>query len=314
MHKLFFPITLALAVACGTSPLFAQSASDNATLVRTIVTVEGHDKNSTPPVINREDVMVYEGKDRDAVTEWIPAQGDNAALELFIVLDDGSNLTLGTQLDDLRKFILAQPPSAKIGVAYMQNGMARIQQNLTSDHEQAAKALRLPLGTAGVNGSPYFAISDLVKHWPGGANAPRREVVVATDGIDRYYEENNFDDPYLNQAIVDAQRAGIVICGIYTPGAGHAGHSYWQSYWGQLYLAQLAEKTGGEGYYIGFTGPPVSFSPYLDDVAHRLNNQYLLTFRAQPEKKAGMRKIRVTTEVNKADLVAPSAVYVGEGR
>ncbi len=137
------------------------------------------------PAINREDVMVYEGKDRDTVTEWIPAQGDRAALELFILLDDGSSSSLGTQLDDIRKFINAQPASTKVGIAYMQNGMARIVQDLTADHAQAAKALRLPMGVRGANGSPYFSLSDLIKHWPESSG--RREVLMASDGIDLYY-------------------------------------------------------------------------------------------------------------------------------
>jgi hypothetical protein len=48
-------------------------------------------------VINREDGMVYQGHDRDTVIDWVPAQGRHALLELMIMLDDGSNTTLGTQ-------------------------------------------------------------------------------------------------------------------------------------------------------------------------------------------------------------------------
>jgi hypothetical protein len=75
-------------------------------------------------------------------------------------------------------------------------------------------------------------------------------------------------------------RAGITVSAIYTPGVGHFGHSYWQTYWGQIYLSQLADETGGEAYYIGFTGPPVSFTPFLEDAGKRLMHQYLLTFLA----------------------------------
>ena len=292
---------------CGVPRLSAQAPSANGVPAHTVVTVEAH-KGSNPPVINREDVMVFEGHDRDAVTDWVPAQGDHAALELFVLLDDGSNVTLGTQLDDLRKFIDAQPATTKIGIAYMQNGIARIQQNLTSDHALAAKALRLPMQMAGANGSPYFSLSDLIKHWP--ATSARREVVMATDGIDRYYGTGDAQDPYLADAIADAQRAGILVSAIYTPGVGHFGHSYWLNYWGQLYLAQLAEKTGGEAYYIGFTGPPVSFAPYLEDVTNRVNHQYLLTFLAKPPKKAGLQRVSIRTEVPNVDLVAPEEVYV----
>jgi len=229
-------------------------------------------------------------------------------LEFFILLDDGSNANLGAQLDDIRRFIDAQPASTKIGVAYMQNGMAKIAQDLTGDHAEAAKTLRLPMGLAGINASPYFSLSDLVKRWP--PSSARREVLIVSDGIDRYYGRGDLDDPYLADAIADAQRAGIIVSAIYTPGSGHFGHSYWETYWGQLYLAEVAEKTGGESYYIGFTGPPVSFAPYLDDVTRRLTNQYLLTFLAKRPKKSGLQSVKVKTEVPKVDLVAAEEVYV----
>ena len=133
---------------------------------------------------------------------------------------------------------------------------------------------------------------------------------MASDGIDLYYGSGDMLDPYLDAAIDDAVRAGIIVSAVYTPGAGHFGHSYWQTYWGQLYLAELAEKTGGEAYYIGFNGPPVSFAPYLEDVTKRLGHQYLLTFLAKPQKKAGWQRVRITTEVPNADLVSADRVYV----
>jgi len=275
--------------------------------VRIVVTAEPR-HGSTVPVINREDVKVYEGRDRDTVTEWVPAQGDRAALELFILIDDEANSTLGTQLEDIRQFINAQPSTAKIGVAYMQNGIARVVQDLTGDHAQAAKALRLPMGAAGAEASPYFSLSDLVKKWP--PSDARHEVLMVSDGIDRYYGSGDLEDPYLQTAIDDADKAGVIVSAIYTPGVGHFGHSYWQSYWGQIYLSQLADKTGGEAYYIGFTGAAVSFAPYLDDLGHRLQHQYLLGFLAKPPKKSGWQQVRISTEVGNVDLVSPGRVYV----
>lgn len=275
--------------------------------VHMIVTAEAH-HGSEVPVIHREDVMVYEGHDRDTVTEWIPAEGDHAALELMILLDDESGINLGSQLDEIKKFIEEQPASTAIGVAYMQNGSARMAQNPTSDHAQAAKALRLPMGVAGINASPYFGLTDLVKRWPQ-SNA-RREVLMVSDGIDRYYGSGDLSDPYLDAAVSEAQRAGIVVSAIYSPGAGHFAHSRWQSYWGQMYLAQLADKTGGEAYYIGMSGAPVSFAPFLEEAANRLKHQYLLTFLAKPPKKAGLQKVKIKTEVSNADLVSAEQVFV----
>jgi hypothetical protein len=287
--------------------LAAQSESTETASAHMLVTVVARHGSEVPDV-SRDDVMVYEGNNRDSVTDWVPAQGNNAALELYILLDDGSNVTLGTQLPQLRQFIAAQPASTKVGIAYMENGSAKVLQEVTSDHTLAANALRLPMGIPGINGSPYFSVSDLVKHWP--QSSARREVVMVTDGIDHYYNNRDLDDPYLSAAIDDAQRAGILVFGIYSPGSSRASHSYWQTYWGQIYLAKLAADTGGQSYYIGFNGPPVSFSPYLDDVGNRLGHQYLLTFVAQPEKKSGFQRVKVTTEVSNANLVSANKVYV----
>jgi len=310
MNKSYWLLSafVGLAVSlCVSGSAYGQDAGAQAAPSHVLVTVEARHGKEVPE-IGLRDVMIYEGHDRDQVVDLVPAQGDRAALELFILLDDGSNSRLGSQLDELRQFISAQPPTTKIGVAYMQNGTAKVEQNLTSDHALAAKALRLPMGIGGINASPYFSVSDLVKRWP--ESTARREVLMASDGIDRYYGSGDLQDPYLDAAIDDATRAGIVVYAIYNPGVGHLGHSYWQNYWGQIYLSRLAEETGGEGYSIGFTGNAVSFAPYLDDLGRHLGNQYWVAFNAKPQKKNGWQRIKVTTEVSNAELVAPSRVYV----
>jgi len=287
--------------------LAQQQPPTNGIPVHLTVTVEPKHGNDVPAV-NREDVLVFEGHDRDQVLEWVPATGDRAPLELFILIDDASTTNLGIQLDDIRKFINGQPQTAKIGVAYMQNGIARIEQNLTSDHAQAAKALRLPMGMYGADASPYFSITDLVKKWP--ASNARHEVFMVTDGIDRYYSGNDLQDPYLDEAIDAADRAGVIMSAIYNPDEGHFGHSRYLTYWGQIYLSEIAEKTGGEMYYFGMTGPPVAFAPYLDEFAQRLQHQYFLTFLAKVPKKSGWQQVRLKTEVKGVDLVSAGRVWV----
>jgi hypothetical protein len=234
-------------------------------------------------------------------------QGDHAGLEFVILLDDSASVSLGSQLEDLRQFINAQPPSTKIGVAYMQNGTAQIVQNPTSDHAAAAKALRLPMGSPGANASPYFSLGDLIKRWP--PSQERHEVLMVTDGMDRYWGSGP-DDAYVDEVIQQAQRAGVIVYSIYTPGVGHYGHSFWRTYWGQNYLSQLSDETGAESYYLIGSAPPVTFTPYLEDITRKLNHQYLVTFVPKPEKKAGMRRIKVETEVPNAELVSADKVWV----
>jgi hypothetical protein len=264
-------------------------------------------KGSNVPEISREDVMVREGKDRDKVLDWVPATGDHAGLEFFVMIDDSTGENVGSQLADLRKFILAQSATTKVGVAYMQNGNAQVLQEPTADHQQAAKTLRLPTGVPGVNASPYFSLSDLIKKWPASTN--RREVLMITSGVDGYWDDGT-NDPYVETAVSDAQRAGIIVFSIYNPGAGHFSQSYYRSWYGQLFLSEISVRSGGESYYTNFTGPAVSFAPYLDEIQQRLNHQYWLAFAPKPRKKAGLQPVKVMTEVPNAELVSADRAWV----
>lgn len=311
MNKKQLVITLgtALVVALATCGLAAQTASSAGGPTAKMVVTEQARQGSAQPLIPAQDVNVYQGHERDQVTRWVPASGANAGLELYILFDNDSVASLlGTQLSDFRNFIIEQPESAKIGIAYMQNGSARVAQEPTSDHALAAQSLRLPLGAGGINGSPYFALSNLVKHWPASQN--RREVLMVSDGVDRYYESADIFDPYLEKAIDDAQRAGVVVNVIYAPGVGTFSRSDWHTTWGQTYLQRTAQETGGASYYIGFTAPAVAFAPFLDDLARRLNHQYLLSFVAGPEKRAGLEPVKVKTTEPNTELIVAARVFV----
>ncbi len=301
-------LILAAAVAISAPILSAQQPSGTGVPVHVVVTVEArHGKEI--PVIHREDVMVHQGKNRDQVKDWVPLQGDHAGLELFLLLDDGSESNLGLQLEDLRKFIDAQPATTVIGVGYMRNGTVEIAQNFTADHALAAKSLRMPIGAPGANASPYFSLVDLIKRWP--EKAVRREVLMVSDGIDRF-GGGGPSDPYVDSAIEKALRAEIIIYTIYATGAGHFGHSFFRFSWGQNDLSRLADETGGEAYFQGFQ-TPIAFAPYLEDLTDKLKHQYLLAFLAKPGKKAGFQSIKLETEVPNAELVAPARVYVPTG-
>jgi hypothetical protein len=308
MNTRFISLRLVLVLAAGLAPSLALRAQQGAAAgvpAHLVVTVEArHGKDV--PVLHREDVMAYQGKERGTVTDWLPLQGDHAGLDFFVLLDDASNTSLGSQLDDLRQFILGQPPTTSIGVGYMRNGTVDIVQNFTADHAAAAKSLRLPFGSAGASASPYLSIVDLIKRWPEGP--VRREILMVSDGIDRL-GGGGPSDPYADSAIEQAQKAGVIVFTIYANGVGHWGHSFWRINWGQNYLAQIADETGGESYFLGLQ-TPVSFSPYLDDLSHRLDHQYLLTFLAKPEKKAGLQGVKLRTEVPNAELVSADRVWV----
>jgi hypothetical protein len=301
-------ISLSLALLSFAAQATAQQSADQGAPVQMVVSVEpkhGHEL----PVITQQDVMVYQGHDRRPVTSWIPAKGDKAALGLAILIDDGAGFSLSPQLNEIRTFIREQAPTTLIAVGYMQNGTVAVAQEFSQDHAAAAKSVRLALGFYGAGGSPYLSLSDFIKRWHSDSATTRREVLMITSGIDNIYS-GAIDNPYVDAAIQDAQCNGIVVYSIYTPSAGHLGHSYFRTNWGQNYLSELSEATGGESYYLMGPQAPVSFAPYLKELNGQLTNQFLLTFSAKPEKKAGPQSVKVTSEVHDVDFVHADKVCV----
>jgi len=272
--------------------------------VKVLVEVEARHGKEVPDV-RAQDVVVMQGKQRDNVTSWQPV--NQVGAQLFLLIDDSlSSVDIGSKLRDIASFINSQPSNTLVGVAYMRNGTALIAQQLTGDHAAAAKALRLPLGEFS-DTSPYFSLQDLLKRWPESTAA--REVVMISSGADPFWDGHDLSDPYLMSAIEDAQKQGVVVNALYARAAGHGGHTFWRINWGQNFLSELADATGGEAYFLG-NDSPVSFSPYFDEINERMRHQFVLGFQAQPGKKSGLQRVKLTTEVPNAELVAQEKVYV----
>jgi len=308
-RRFVIAISLGIALSSFAVPAAAQEyGTDQGVPVHMIVSVEPKHGQELP-MITKQDVMVYQGHDRRTVTGWVPAKGENAGLALAILIDDGAGFSLGPQLNDIRAFIREQAPTTVVAVGYMQNGTVFMAQNFTQDHAAAAKSVRLAQGFYGVEGSPYLSLSDFIKRWNTDPAIPRREVLMITSGIDNVYM-GVLDNPYVDAAIQDSQCADITIYSIYTPSAGHFGHSYFRTSWGQNYLSELSEATGGESYDLMGPQAPVSFVPYLKQLNNQLPNQFLLTFLAKPEKKAGAESVKVTSEIHDVDFVHTDKVCV----
>ncbi len=301
--------TLVMALLSILPPAAAQQmGAASGVPVRMVVSVETKHNEALPP-ISQGDVIVHQGRNVRPVTGWVQATGDNAALALAVLIDDSAGLSFDTQLNDIRAFIREQAPTTLVAVGYMQNGTVYLTQNFTQDHMAAAKSVRVSQGYFGAEASPYLSLSSFIKRWPANPAVSRREVLMITSGIDTVYM-GVIDNPYVAASIADAQCAGIMVYSIYTPSAGHFGHNYWRTNWGENYLAEIAEETGGESYY--FMGPqaPVSFAPYLDMMNRQLSNQFLLTFLAEPQNKARKEPVKITSEIHSVDFVYARTVCV----
>jgi hypothetical protein len=287
---------------------FRPASAQETSMGRAVVTAETKGAEGVTTIPKRS-ISLYENRKLQDVSGWTPLRGSRSGLQLVVLLDDSSRGNLGLQLNDIRSFLGALPPTAQVAIGYMRNGTADLAQNFTKDHAQAAKALRLPQGIVGGNGSPYFCISDLVKRWPAGGGDVRREVIMVTDGVDRYSGER-FDpeNPYVRAATSDAQKAGVIIYSIYYRGAGRLDRSLAVTDGGQNYLTQISGDTGGKVYLEGL-GNPVSFSPFLSDIQRKLQNQYELTFVST--SKPGLQSIRVKTNQPNTRLEFPARVPIG---
>jgi hypothetical protein len=289
------------------APVFAQQ-NDNApgTPASMVVTAEAKRGKTVPP-LQPQDIQVSEKGDIRPVTELLPLGNDHAGLQLLLLIDDSARSSFGTEIPTLKQFVTSLPAGAEVGIGYMRNGMTQMVSNFTADHAAAAQKIRLAMGPGGADVSPYDSLSDAIKKWPQGKS--RREVVMISSGIEGLGGGFTSDNPYVNAGITSAQKAGVVVYTIYSPSVGHFGHSFWRENWGQNFLAMLSDATGGESYYIGF-GSPVSFQPYLNEIRQNLDHQYLLTFRAKPQNKAGLQPVKVKVKEKDADLAAPDKVWV----
>jgi len=280
--------------------LVANAVAAEPGTVTTTVTAVGK-KNTSPPVITRDNVQLFLNKERTQVADL--KHGEK--LYLAVLIDDSLDSEIASQWSDLKAFFAAQPDTTYISVAYARNGAAMLAQDFTNDHQLAAKALRIPVG-GGALSSPYLALLDLMKRWPSSAD--RRSILLISSGIDYFRGDFGIRSPDLDSTISRAQKQNINIWTIYAPDAGHRGRGFFLSFRAQSNLSELSDQTGAESYFLG-TQEPVNLKPYFDELSTHLSNQYLLTFKANGGGKGRFEHVRVVpTELPYVEfLVAPQA-------
>jgi hypothetical protein len=323
-------------LAMGGQSAYSQQNSDAKTVqVHLVITDAALRDEAELPRLQKQDVKVKQGKTFLNVTQLIPAQGENATLQLMLLIDDTLNPSVGSNLNDIKEFIAAQPASTAIGVAYMSNATINVAQNFTADHDLAVKAVRLPRGSLSTMDSPYLSLISLVKGWQ--QQNVRREVVMVTDGIDRLRGENpeasrmgssrsrpnsrmgsDFGSVYHSMPTISndattaseiSQRYNVLVYSLYALGVGRAGRSSWDLNLGLSGLTKIADETGGECFSLG-TSQLVSFKPHLERLQKMLANQYFVVFQAVPKNKAGFQRVNVQTELSNSELLAPDNIWV----
>jgi hypothetical protein len=333
-------LSCALCALTLTAPIVAsqETSTKGSAQVHLVITNEAV-RDGDVPALQPGDVKVKQGKTSLKVNQLIPAKGENAALQLFVLIDDTLSSTVGNNLNDIRDFINAQPAATVIAIGYMSNAAVNVAQNFTADHELAVKALRLPRGSLSTMDSPYLSLISLVKGWQ--QQNVRREVLMVSDGIDRLrgeqpvasrvgpnsgtrnsrlgpdygpvYHSMPTMNPDVNSASEISQRYNVLVYSIYAVGIGRAARSSWDLQIGLSGLTKLADETGGDCFSLG-TSTSVSFKPYLERLQKNFDNQYYVVFQATPKGKGGLQRVNVTTEVPNSEIAAPDNIWVAPGK
>jgi hypothetical protein len=304
-------VVVAAAIFCWATAANAQKHdSGNEGQGQAVVTVVPSHGAEQAIQVSAQDIrqVKVDGK-ASTVTGWTPLRGSDSPVELVFLMDPSARSSLGTQLNDISKFAQEMPPDTTMAFAYMNAGRAALAGPLSSDPEKVLQGLHLPTGPLGAGASPYFSLSDLAKNWPSQNRSARRIVVMVSDGVDYYNLRYDPEDPYVQAAIHDSVRAGLVVYTLYWKNAGRIDRSGWAEDAGQNLLAEVTQATGGNSYWEG-TGNPVSFQPFLRDVHVRLDNQYQLSFTAPFNGKPAVASLNVKASVPSAKIDAPQEVLV----
>ncbi len=297
-------------VLCGMPLLQGAAQDEGPAMVRVVVRAET--KNQAPATLQASDLKLEFGGKKADISRVQPLMRQGGRpVEVALLIDDGLRSNFGTQLQEVEQFVTkTASPQVAVGVGYMRNGHAEFPSGFSTDPEQELKAVRLPISGAGVDGSPYFCLDDLLKRWPTNTGAAR-VVLMITSGIDRYngsVSPMNQDSPYVQQAMENAQKAGVPVYSIYY--GRREVNSGLGSFSGQSYLGQVAEGTGGEAFNQG-TINPVSLAPYFTQFDRALQESYLVSFQTSSRK---LERLKVSSTVSGLKVHAAQAVSADGSR
>src|SRR5260221_7932276 len=111
---------LAAVVALAFSGAASAETPKSVTGAATITVTAIAKKDAAPPRVAKDDVQLSVNKERKQAAGW--SKGDSLALAILI--DDSLGTNSASQWNDLKQFIMAQPPNTAIAVAYASNSSA----------------------------------------------------------------------------------------------------------------------------------------------------------------------------------------------
>jgi hypothetical protein len=195
-------------------------------------------------------------------------------LNLAVLIQDDVTQRVGNELGRTREFIRRLPSGSRVMVGYVTAGSLQVRQSFTTDLEDAARSLRLPVGNdAAAPFNPFVEVREALRKFPtDGRNV--NALLLVSDGLDVSRGINSSDilqSVDLERAVREAQRRGVAVYTFYAP-TTLAASSRRVATLGQGALNRLTQETGGRAFFQGTDF--VSFDPYFRDLSRTLNRQF----------------------------------------
>jgi len=216
----------------------------------------------------------------------------DSPLTLALLMQDDLDPSASTEIRNLEKFIPNQPEDSRVMIGYIRSGTLDVRRKFTTDLNRAAQAVRAPLSVASAAPfNPYVEIIEGLKKFDSQPLG-RRAMIVVSDGIDvsRGVDSSTATGSLdLQRAITEAQRRSVAVYSIFVPPAAPVSQTIDLN--GESCLEHLSNETGGRAFFQGIS-TPVSFEPFLNQIASLMSKQIALTYLSTHTKK-GFHKLDI---------------------
>ena len=191
-----------------------------------------------------------------------------------MLIQDDLVSRVGNELRETGEFIRTLPAGSSVLVGYIRAGSLQVRQPFTGDLAQAAKALRIPVGSTSVAPyNPYVEVRDALKQFPeGGSN--RNALLLISDGLDSSRGldfASSVTSIDLDRAAREAKKREVRIYSFYAPSAGLTSWNGRAVSLGQSALNRLSDETGGRAFFQGTSF--VTFDAYFERLGRAINER-----------------------------------------
>lgn len=196
-------------------------------------------------------------------------------VNIAILIQDDLTSQVANEIGVTKDFIRSLPQGSRVMVAYITGGQLQVRQSFTTDLNQAAKSLRIPLASDAASPfNPYVEVIEALKKFDSkdGNNA----VLLISDGLDT---SRGFDSSAaghtldIDRTIKEANRRNVSIYSFYAPSVGLTSHSRLAASYGQSSLNRVSDETAGRAFFQGVSGF-VTFDSYFRRLRDELNRHY----------------------------------------